>query len=103
VTIGRASLCTFQESEDLTLSAVLPQLHNRDHAADAVRPAIEKVLRELQIEQLDLFLMHWPVTGNKGDTIEPPIKVRPSIFARAMRRCGRLFLPSTFADWRCKS
>lgn len=80
MTTGRASLCTFQQSEDLTFCAVLPQLHNRDHAADAVRPAIEKVLKELQIEQLDLFLMHWPVTGNKGDTVEPPIKVRPSIF-----------------------
>lgn len=51
------------------------QLHNKDHAKDAVRPAIEKVLKELQIEQLDLFLMHWPVTGNKGDTVEPPIQV----------------------------
>ncbi|BDA44611.1 Aldo-keto reductase family 4 member C10 [Coccomyxa sp. Obi] len=73
--VGRTFTKLFKEGkikrEDIWVTS---KLHNKDHAADQVRPAIEKVLKELQLEQLDLFLMHWPVTGNKGNTVEPPIK-----------------------------
>lgn len=65
------------------------QLHNKDHAPNQVRPALEKVLKELQIQQLDLFLMHWPVTGNKGDTVEPSIKVA-IFFVDSVLGCAHL-------------
>jgi diketogulonate reductase-like aldo/keto reductase len=53
------------------------QLDNKCHAAHEVKAAIQQVLSELQLDHIDLFLMHWPVTGNKGPTVEPPIKVSP--------------------------
>ena len=34
-------------------------------------------MQDLQAEYLDLYLMHWPLTGNEGKTVEPPIKVCP--------------------------
>jgi diketogulonate reductase-like aldo/keto reductase len=26
------------------------------------------------LEYVDLWLMHWPVAGNEGDTVDPPLK-----------------------------
>jgi len=39
-----------------------------------VQEAAEGALKDLQLGYLDLFLVHWPVTGNKGAAVEPPIK-----------------------------
>ena len=50
------------------------QLHNTHHAAAKVQEAAEGALKDLQLAYLDLFLVHWPVTGNKGAAVEPPIK-----------------------------
>ena len=50
------------------------QLHNTHHAADKVLEAAKGSLADLQLEYLDLFLMHWPISGNKGPTVEPSIK-----------------------------
>ena len=52
------------------------QLDNSHHAAPEVEKAARQVLKELQQDYLDLFLVHWPlVSGCKGDTLQPPIKV----------------------------
>ena len=37
------------------------------HAPEHVRPACEKTLKDLHLEYLDLYLMHWPVTFRHGD------------------------------------
>ncbi len=37
------------------------KLWNNAHAPRHVRPAVERSLRELQLDYLDLFLIHWPV------------------------------------------
>jgi diketogulonate reductase-like aldo/keto reductase len=55
------------------ISAV--QLHNKDHEPERVPEACKETLRDLQIEQLDLYLMHWPVAVKQGPTVDPPIKV----------------------------
>lgn len=55
--------------------AVAVQLANRDHDPERVQEACRDTLRDLQIEQLDLYLMHWPVTSNTGPTLSPPIEV----------------------------
>lgn len=37
------------------------KLWNNAHAPENVQPALEKTLSDLQIESIDLYLIHWPV------------------------------------------
>ncbi|MEM6643512.1 MAG: aldo/keto reductase [Bacteroidota bacterium] len=48
---------------------ITSKLWNGDHEPHEVKPALEKTLKDLQIEYLDLFLMHWPVALKKGSKI----------------------------------
>jgi len=45
---------------------VTSKLWNDAHAPDDVKPAVQKTLADLQLEQLDLYLMHWPVAHRPG-------------------------------------
>lgn len=45
---------------------VTSKLWNNAHAKKHVRPAIEKSLKDLQLDHLDLFLIHWPVLFQPG-------------------------------------
>ncbi|HJL43196.1 MAG TPA: aldo/keto reductase [Myxococcales bacterium LLY-WYZ-16_1] len=49
--------------EDLWVTS---KLWNDAHHPDDVRPALEKTLGDLKLDQLDLYLMHWPVALRKG-------------------------------------
>ena len=73
---GSAGFCAHQVlTNRLALTCCcVAQLHNTHHAAAKVQEAAEGALKDLQLQYLDLWLMHWPVTGNKGPAIEPPIK-----------------------------
>ena len=44
--------------EDLFITS---KLNNPYHHREHVRPMMEKTLKDLRVEYLDLFLMHWPV------------------------------------------
>lgn len=78
--VGIAFANIFKEGEvtrkDLWITS---KLNNPDHDPKDVRKACEKTIKDLQAEYLDLYLMHWPLTGNKGKTVEPPIKVRHTL------------------------
>ena len=41
---------------------VTSKLWNNAHAAKHVRPALERTLKNLQLDHLDLYLIHWPVS-----------------------------------------
>lgn len=39
-----------------------------EHAVEDILPACQKSLKDLQLDCLDLYLMHWPVFLRKGFT-----------------------------------
>lgn len=45
---------------------VTSKLWNDAHAPQDVLPALEQTLKDLQLEYLDAYLMHWPVAQKKG-------------------------------------
>lgn len=67
--VGRAFHDAFQAGdvtrEDLWVTS---KLWNDAHLEDDVRPATEDILRQLQLDYLDLYLIHWPIAFRKGVT-----------------------------------
>lgn len=47
---------------------------NTDHSAARVAAACLKSLAALRLSYLDLYLIHWPVTGNVGPEVLPSIR-----------------------------
>lgn len=47
---------------------VTTKLWNADHGYDKALRAIDKSLESLGMEQVDLYLVHWPVEGLRNDT-----------------------------------
>lgn len=51
---------------------ITTKLWNADH--DRVEEACEDSLKKFNLPYLDNYLMHWPVSGNKGPEVDPPLK-----------------------------
>ena len=45
---------------------ITSKLWNDSHASEEVLPALKKSLSDLQLDYLDLYLVHWPVALKKG-------------------------------------
>ncbi|SHN08043.1 alcohol dehydrogenase (NADP+) [Cyclobacterium lianum] len=45
---------------------ITSKLWNDSHLSADVRPAMERTLRDLQLDYVDLYLVHWPVAIKKG-------------------------------------
>lgn len=72
--VGRAlqeKLGKVCERKDIFITS---KLWNTKHAAADVRPACVQTLKDLQLDYLDLYLMHWPMGLKAGDN---PLPMNP--------------------------
>eukprot|EP00741_Cyanophora_paradoxa_P012128 tig00020601_g11716.t1 len=51
---------------------ITSKLWNTYHERDMVRKGIERTLKDLQVDCLDLYLVHWPVAFKAGPKLMPP-------------------------------
>ena len=65
--VGRALTDAFRAG-DATREGmwITSKLWNDSHAPEHVRPALETSLKKLQLDYLDLYLIHWPVALRHG-------------------------------------
>ncbi|MBT0608779.1 aldo/keto reductase [Aequorivita echinoideorum] len=65
--IGEALKEVFDEGKILREDVfITSKLWNDSHAEGQVRPALEDSLKKLQLDYLDLYLIHWPVAFKNG-------------------------------------
>lgn len=73
IEIGEAFKSVFDEGKierkDVFITS---KLWNNAHLSDDVFPAIHKTLDDLQLDYLDLYLIHWPV-ATKPDVVNPKV------------------------------
>ena len=69
-----AMICSRCAERQMTgTTGFLPPGGGQDHAAARVEIAVRKSLAALQLDYLDLYLIHWPVTGNRGADVQPSL------------------------------
>jgi diketogulonate reductase-like aldo/keto reductase len=59
------------ERKDIWLTT---KIWNTDHSSARVESAARKSMKLLRVDYLDALLIHWPVTGSRGDVLAPSVK-----------------------------
>jgi diketogulonate reductase-like aldo/keto reductase len=70
--VGLAVVHSGVRREDIFITT---KLRNDAHGVENTLKACEESLRALRMDYIDLFLVHWPVTGLRGKTWETFIKL----------------------------
>jgi 2,5-diketo-D-gluconate reductase A len=88
--VGRAIAKSGVERADLYITT---KVKNTDHGFDSVQRAIEQSLEELQLDYLDLYLMHWPAPL-RGLYVETWLGMEAAVASGKVRSIGVCnFLP----------
>ncbi len=66
--VGKAVKESGVSRQDLFITT---KLWNNSFHPDDVEPAIDASLKDLGLDYLDLYLMHWPSSFARGDTLIP--------------------------------
>ena len=64
---------------------VTSKLDDGAHRPDAARRAFARTLSELRLDDVDLFLIHWPLPARQDAPLEATWKVLEEFRARAAR------------------
>ena len=79
--IGKAIKKCGVEREDLFITT---KLWNDDHGYDNTLKAIDKSLSALKVDYIDLYLIHWPVSGQRVETWKAMEKILEDGKAKAI-------------------
>src|SRR5713226_6493703 len=63
---------------------VTTKLWNNDHGYESALRAFEKSRRELGLDYVDLYLIHWPVPGLRQESWKALLKIRDEGLVRAI-------------------
>ena len=58
---------------------VTTKLWSQQKGHKEVEPAVKEALSKLQVDYLDLLLIHWPVTNKSGPDLQPSTQVSPAL------------------------
>ena len=67
---------------------ITTKLRNDDHGYESTLKACEDSLRTLKMDYIDLYLVHWPVTGLRGQSWQAFIKLYEQGKCRAIGVCN---------------
>lgn len=93
--VGRAIKKSGIARDDLYITT---KVKNTDHGSAAVQSAIDESLKELDLDYLDLYLMHWPAPG-RGLYVDTWMGMQAAVSAGKVRSIGVCnFMPEHLHD-----
>lgn len=90
--VGHALRATGVDREEVFLTT---KLDNPNHAPEAVKRSFDASLRDLQVDYVDLFLIHWPLPMFNNGDITPTWRAMESLYEDGRARAVGVsnFLP----------